>query len=230
MGPSGAGKTSILRAIAGLWNCGTGSITRFLPETEAAEMAPIDGDSRTASPREIFFMPQKPYMVLGALRDQLLYPTWTDLSNKVRNMQHYAWPPSVLLSGLCCIAATMARCRGRQPQAYTGDAAGLMQQSPGALIQRLLLLCVISVCIRGSTPSPPFFSAPKKPMVLLKRRRPLHSRSCRRRSSGSRSPQTRKWRRSWSGCGSRRSSRGFVLEKVTSRSLKAALCLPLAPA
>jgi putative ATP-binding cassette transporter len=55
VGHSGAGKSSILRAIAGLWNSGTGKITR----------PPLN---------EIMFLPQRPYMVLGTLRDQLLYP------------------------------------------------------------------------------------------------------------------------------------------------------------
>ena len=55
MGPSGCGKSSLLRAIAGLWNSGKGTIAR--PE-----------------PDQILFLPQRPYMVLGTLRDQLLYP------------------------------------------------------------------------------------------------------------------------------------------------------------
>jgi putative ATP-binding cassette transporter len=55
MGPSGSGKSSILRAIAGLWNTGSGYIYR--PQME-----------------EIFFIPQRPYMILGSLSAQLLYP------------------------------------------------------------------------------------------------------------------------------------------------------------
>lgn len=55
MGPSGCGKSSLLRAIAGLWDSGKGAIVR------------------PASDR-ILFLPQRPYMVLGTLRDQLLYP------------------------------------------------------------------------------------------------------------------------------------------------------------
>jgi putative ATP-binding cassette transporter len=54
-GPSGCGKTSLLRAIAGLWTSGTGTITR--PDLD-----------------EILFLPQRPYLILGTLRDQLLYP------------------------------------------------------------------------------------------------------------------------------------------------------------
>ena len=56
MGASGCGKSSILRAIAGLWNSGTGAIKR--PKLE-----------------DILFLPQRPYMILGSLRDQLIYPS-----------------------------------------------------------------------------------------------------------------------------------------------------------
>lgn len=55
VGSSGAGKSSLMRAIAGLWNAGTGCIIR--PKRE-----------------DIMFLPQRPYMLLGNLRSQLLYP------------------------------------------------------------------------------------------------------------------------------------------------------------
>jgi putative ATP-binding cassette transporter len=55
VGPSGCGKSSLLRAVAGLWHSGSGTILR--PGLE-----------------QIQFLPQRPYMVLGTLRDQLLYP------------------------------------------------------------------------------------------------------------------------------------------------------------
>ncbi len=54
-GPSGCGKSSLLRAIVGLWDSGDGKILR----------PPLD---------QMLFLPQRPYMVLGTLRDQLLYP------------------------------------------------------------------------------------------------------------------------------------------------------------
>jgi vitamin B12/bleomycin/antimicrobial peptide transport system ATP-binding/permease protein len=55
MGPSGCGKSSLLRAMAGLWNSGSGTIVR----------PPLS---------QVLFLPQRPYMVLGTLRDQMLYP------------------------------------------------------------------------------------------------------------------------------------------------------------
>ncbi len=53
VGESGTGKSSILRAIAGLWRSGSGIIVR---------------------PEDMLFVPQQPYMILGTLRTQLLYP------------------------------------------------------------------------------------------------------------------------------------------------------------
>jgi len=55
VGDSGAGKSSLLRAVAGLWSTGSGHITR-------------------PPPGETFFLPQRPYCTLGTLREQLLYP------------------------------------------------------------------------------------------------------------------------------------------------------------
>ncbi|HEY3277688.1 MAG TPA: ABC transporter ATP-binding protein/permease [Syntrophorhabdaceae bacterium] len=55
VGASGAGKSSLLRAIAGLWDSGSGRVMR----------PPLD---------QMLFLPQRPYMILGSLREQLLYP------------------------------------------------------------------------------------------------------------------------------------------------------------
>ncbi len=59
VGPSGCGKTSLLRMISGLWEPETGHIEK-----------PKTGD--------LLFIPQKPYMILGSLREQLCYPTEVD--------------------------------------------------------------------------------------------------------------------------------------------------------
>jgi putative ATP-binding cassette transporter len=55
VGPSGSGKSSLLRAIAGLAGAGSGTIAR-------------------PGLNHMLFLPQRPYMVAGSLRDQLLYP------------------------------------------------------------------------------------------------------------------------------------------------------------
>ena len=56
VGASGGGKSSLLRAIAGLWDAGSGTIVR----------PPL---------QNMFFLPQRPYMIIGTLRSQLLYPS-----------------------------------------------------------------------------------------------------------------------------------------------------------
>lgn len=55
MGASGGGKSSLLRAIGGLWDSGSGTIKR-------------------SSLDDMLFLPQRPYMIIGDLRAQLLYP------------------------------------------------------------------------------------------------------------------------------------------------------------
>ena len=55
-GPSGAGKSTLFRAIAGIWPFGRGRIT--MPA----------GD-------RVLFLPQKPYLPLGTIREVVSYPT-----------------------------------------------------------------------------------------------------------------------------------------------------------
>jgi putative ATP-binding cassette transporter len=59
VGPSGCGKTSFLRTVSGLWPPTSGHVER-----------PAEGD--------LLFIPQKPYMLLGSLREQLCYPLAPD--------------------------------------------------------------------------------------------------------------------------------------------------------
>jgi putative ATP-binding cassette transporter len=55
-GDSGCGKSSLLRAIAGLWDSGGGLVHR-------------------PALSEFFFLPQQPYLQHGTLRSQLIYPS-----------------------------------------------------------------------------------------------------------------------------------------------------------
>ena len=57
-GPNGAGKSSVARTIAGLWPVYRGLVSR----------------PRGVGPDGIMFLPQRPYLSVGTLRDQVIYP------------------------------------------------------------------------------------------------------------------------------------------------------------
>eukprot|EP00040_Diaphanoeca_grandis_P001018 m.17269 g.17269 ORF g.17269 m.17269 type:complete len:1248 (-) comp11415_c0_seq1:76-3819(-) len=64
-GPNGSGKSSIFRCLGSLWKVKHGTIMKPSMNSEG-----LCGD--------VFYLPQKPYSVVGDLRDQLTYPVNTD--------------------------------------------------------------------------------------------------------------------------------------------------------
>ena len=84
VGPSGCGKSSLIRVFAGLWEMGSGDVIWN------ADMMLIEEDIHTKStdsydflnnddfkkvPVGILFLPQKPYNIIGTLRQQIAYPS-----------------------------------------------------------------------------------------------------------------------------------------------------------
>jgi len=61
-GPSGCGKSTLFRALAGIWPFGAGRV-----------QTPANG--------AVMFLPQKPYLPLGALREVVAYPKGNDVSD-----------------------------------------------------------------------------------------------------------------------------------------------------
>ncbi len=110
VGASGGGKSSLLRAVAGLWNAGTGSVIR----------PPLE---------EMLFLPQRPYMIIGSLREQLLYP---DNNKKVTDEEFQQVLEKVNLPHL------IERCGGLDVEADWGKTLSLGEQQRLAFARVLL--------------------------------------------------------------------------------------------
>jgi putative ATP-binding cassette transporter len=150
-GASGTGKSTLFRAFAGIWPFGRGTIAK----------------PRGAS---VLFLPQKPYLTIGTLREQLCYPsppgTYTDdelraaladcrlgsLAGRLDEDQHWAQ----VLSGGEQQRVAFARALLQKPQwLFMDEATSALDEATESDLYRLLYerlpgAAVISIGHRAS--------------------------------------------------------------------------------
>lgn len=69
VGPNGCGKSSLFRILGELWPCYGGYDMQSAPELSNRYSI-----VKKPKAQDIFYIPQRPYLPLGTLRDQIIYP------------------------------------------------------------------------------------------------------------------------------------------------------------
>jgi putative ATP-binding cassette transporter len=121
VGEAGAGLTTLFRAIAGLWPWGSGRIS--LPSSEG-----------------VMFMPQRPYLPLGALREALAYPSAAT-----------AFPDDTLITA--CNRVGLAHLASELDRSANWDSELASDELQRLAFARLLLHRPIWVCLNEAADS-----------------------------------------------------------------------------
>ena len=103
----------------GLWKVGAGSITWYSDtvhtptSSSTTQHKQASSNSSMTAPRDVFFLPQKPYNIIGSLRDQIKYPASTAST---------ASTPSTLLDSATASAVSASTAGAASDIQATGNA------------------------------------------------------------------------------------------------------------
>ena len=75
VGNSGAGKSTFMRALAGLWQVGSGTVVWKSSLEDGEDGGSRETDESSSPPVDVFFLSQKPYNTQGTLAEQITYPS-----------------------------------------------------------------------------------------------------------------------------------------------------------
>ena len=96
-GPNGCGKTSLVRIIGQLWPIFSECFVQQIQnntENKQTQSKRSGGDLSKPKAQDIFYVPQRPYLSIGNLRDQVIYPDTQEQMKKSEPFLFVLFPPS----------------------------------------------------------------------------------------------------------------------------------------